>query len=380
MRYGKVTVMAAALALALSACGRDDDEYVDATPDMEGLALEITGAASEGVTAGTQGLTGAEDLGQSEQGVGTVPEYLAAARSGIRQLNETLRRALSPIVSLVSRGGRMAPGETRIYGPRDSDGATWKLTIRRVAEGRFAWKLEAKPIGGPDTAYQIIMAGGVQRGLLPHRGRGAVGINLDNLKSVLGDTFPGQGKLLAAYAHVGEQHESKSLAYVLRNFTPNLTEHDPVNAAFVGHRLVESGATAVRLVARVNIESSPTLAKETVALRVRWLPGVGGAGAIRAFGGDIPDGSWYRGFACWDATEQEGFKTLQLCTASSTGPVCNAVDGYPRGLLSNCRPNLGEGDVLPPTDGEITSTSPEAGAPMTDPLAPPTDVIDETGG
>jgi hypothetical protein len=375
MRYGKVTLLTAALALALSACGRDDDEYVDATPDMEGLAMEITGAASEGISAGTQGLSGADGLGQSEQGAGAVPEYLAAARSGVRDLNEMLRRALTPIVSLVSRGGRMAPDETRIYGPRDSDGATWRLTVRKVAQGRFAWKLEAKPVGGPDTAYQIIMAGGVQRGAIPHRGRGAVGINLNNLKSVLGDTFPGQGKLLAAYAHVGDQHESKSLAYVLHGFTPNVAERDPVDAAIVGHRLLPSGASGVRLVTKVNIESSETAEKETVALRVRWVPGVGGAGALRAWGGDIAEGTWYRGFACWDATEQEGFKVLQHCT----GPA-SCTDVVRVGHLSSCRPNLGEGDVLPPTDGEVISTAPEAGAPATDPLTPPADVTDETGG
>jgi len=373
MRFGKMTILAGALAVALTACGRGDEEFTDAMPDMEGLALEISNQAAEGVSA-----AGLE--GTSSQGVGTVPEFLQAARGAARQLNSMLRRAIEPIAALVARDGRIEPGATRVYGPQDRDGATWKLTVRRIAPNKYGWKLEAKPIGADDAAYLIIMGGAVQRGLEPHRGRGVVGLNLDNLKTVLGDTFPGQGKALAAFAHVENAAgtgSAKSLAYLLRNFTPNATEHGPVDAAFVGHKFLPSGATGIRLLAKVNIEASATAEKENVALRVRWLPGVGGAGVARAWGGDIPAGTWYRGFACWDAMEQEGFKMVQSCVMNATTgtPDCTPLAGYPVGQLSNCRPGTGQAELPYLEESDVMSTAPEAGAPETgDALAVPTDV------
>jgi len=376
MRFGKLTIMAAALVAAFAGCGRGDEEFTDATPDMDSVALEISNQAAEGVT--TSGLEGS-----SSQGVGSVPEFLQDARDGIRSLNEALRSAVEPIAAMVAKNGKIEAGQARVYGPFDRDGATYRLTVKRLqaatadAGARFAWKLEAKPAGADDTAYLIVMAGGIARGLEPHHGRGVIGVNLDNLKLVKGDTFHGQGKLLAAFAHVENAAgtlQAKSLAYLLRGFTPDATAHDPVDAAFVGHKLLPSGATGVRIVAKVNIDSTATAAKETVGLRVKWIPGVGGAGVMRASGGDIADGTWYRGFACWDAQEMEGFKVVESCTLNATSglPDCSVVQTA--GALANCRPGTARGEVPELEASDLNSTTPEAGAPTTDPLSVPGDM------
>jgi len=372
MRFGKMTILGAALAAALAGCGRGDEEYTDAMPDMDSVALEISNQAAEGVT--TSGLEGT-----SSQGVGSIPEFLADAREAIKGLNDITRREVEGIASIVAKNGKPEAGQVRVYGPADRDGATYRLTVKRLEVNKFAWKLEAKPLGADDTAYLIVMAGGIARGAEPHHGRGVIGTNLDNLKAVLGSSFNGQGKMLAAFAHVENAAgtlEAKSLAYLLHGFTPDVTQHEPLDAAFVGHKLLPSGATGVRIAAKVNIDSTATAAKETVAMRVKWLPGVGGAGAIRAWGGDIAAGTWYRGFACWDAQEAEGFKVLQSCTLNATTglPDCTNLQGYPVGQLSNCRPGTAQADVPELTESDVTSTAPEAGAPSTDPLAVPADM------
>src|SRR5262245_60734979 len=111
MRFGKLTIMAAALVAALAGCGRGDEEFTDATPDMDGLALEISNQAAEGVT--TAGL----EAGQSTQGVGSIPEFLQDARNGIRELNDFTRREVEAIAQLTARQGRPVAGEARVYGP-----------------------------------------------------------------------------------------------------------------------------------------------------------------------------------------------------------------------------------------------------------------------
>lgn len=82
----KLTSVSAALVFAL-ACGRGDEDFTDATPDMESLALEISNQAAEGVT--TAGL----QAGTSASGLATGPEFLRNAREAVANLNGMLRRA-----------------------------------------------------------------------------------------------------------------------------------------------------------------------------------------------------------------------------------------------------------------------------------------------
>src|SRR5690349_4604524 len=123
MRFGKMSILAAALVAALAGCGRGDEEFTDSTPDMDGVALEISNQAAEGVT--TAGLEG-----QSAQGVASVPEFLADARAAIKELNDLTRREVEAISAMVAKNGKPAAGDARVYGPTDKDGATWQLTVK----------------------------------------------------------------------------------------------------------------------------------------------------------------------------------------------------------------------------------------------------------
>ena len=376
MRYGKSLLLSSVLVL-VSAC-HPDQEYVDSLPDMAGLGLEITGGASEGFSSAAltydQDALTAEDLEQVSQAVGTVPEYLQEARNGIKELNENIRRIMDPIVTIIrNNAARAEPGQGRTW-TRDVDGITYRLGIRKLAPRRFAWRVDAKPVGAEDTAYLMVMSGGIARGLEPHRGRGFLGINLNNLKEVKPD-FPGQGTLFCGFAHEGE---SKTLSYGLRNFTPNLANRAPINAAFVGHRAMPSGATAVRLAALVNLPQAVGDVedhRELVRLRVRWLPGVGGRGDMMATGGDIPAGTVYHGIGCWNVSEEETFKAVFRCTRTgdTTPPACERISVA--GNRSTCAM-----DLRPATDGPETglpedpmNLDPEVGAPSA-PMLPPADM------
>jgi len=348
-----------AVAVLVCACGRPQDEFVDSLPDMQGVGMEISGGAEEGFTGSALSYEGLEvaDIAQVTQEIESVPEFLQHARAGIRQLNEHVRRILEPIVAAARESaGELGEGQSRVW-TRDAHGLTWRLTIRRLAVNRFAWKVEAKQIGSADSTYKVVLGGGIVRGREAHRGRGFLGIDLDNLKLV-DSTFPGQGKLLCGFSHTAV---GKTLAYFLRNFTPDSTNHDPVTAAFVGHRVTSTGLTGVKIVGRFNLEGAgptPTAAKELVRLRVRYLPGTGGRGDVVATGGDIPEGVWYYGVGCWNAAQEEGFKVLFRCTRSTTGtPACEVV--HRRGDRSACafRPDENDDVNRQPTDS-LTDMSP----------------------
>lgn len=374
--YGKALILSSAL-VVVSAC-HPDQEYVDALPDMAGLGLEISGGASEGMSTSAltydQDALTAEDLEQVSQAVATAPEFLQEARNGVRELNQHVRRILDPIADLIrNNAARAEPGQVRVW-TRDVDGITYRLGIKKIAPLKFAWRVDAKPVGAEDAMYKVVMGGGIARNREPHRGRGFLGIDLNNLKLVKTD-FPGQGRLFCGFAHQGE---SKTLAYMLRGFTPNLEQRAPIDAAFVGHRVMPSGATAVRLATLVNLPQAVGETedhRELVRLRVRYLPGTGGRGDMLATGGDLPLGTAYHGIACWNADEEETFKALFRCTraSGSTTPACELVSrtGDRTACALDLRPSMDGPETNLPEDP--MSLEPEAGAPV-DLMPPPADM------
>jgi hypothetical protein len=374
MRIGKSMMLGAALVLA--ACGGkndgvDDAEYVEATPDLSGTALEINGeaAAEEGAALIAEGFDARED---ELNGQGA--EFLEQARLQVRALNSALKEAITPIVELVNRGGAEAePGDVLVYGPVDRANATFKFTIKKVAQQRFAWKLEARPLGSTDNAaYRIVSVGRLAKGERAHRGRGTIGVNLDNLKQVVPD-FPGQGKLMASFAHNGAG--DKTLAYRLLGFTPNAANHEPTTGAFVGHRRMPSGATRVRVHGQYNLRNTETSQKENVVAAIRWLPGTGGRADIVASGGDIAAGTFFVGTACWDRQEMERFRVLRQCTRGQQANECTVVPGSQMGDREDCPAAELRGDITPPT-GNLDDIAQEPGAPA-EPEPVPGDVIAE---
>lgn len=383
MRIGKWMLMGAALALGGACNVNPNQEYADALPQQDGLSLQITGAASEAATSlntPNQGrvITG-DDIGFVNSGLTSVPEFLQDARAGISELNEGVKNILDKVQDVVTSGdGKAISSDVREYGPKDIGNVTVRLFVKKFDATHFGWRIDAKPLGGDDSTYVIVMGGGIAKNPDPHRGRGFVGIDLDNWKSV-DSTFTGEGKLLCGFAHVGN---SKTLAYALKNFTPSTSTHDPVTAAFVGHRLDPTGESAVRLAGFFNLDGTATSAKEFVRLRAHWIPGTGGRADLLAVGGDIPAGTLYWGASCWDVSETETYKILVQCTGSTAGSTSSASCTVlsQTGNKATCASALGpdpETAQNVPT-GDVNAVTPESSSPATPPT-PPSGVSDGTG-
>ena len=361
MRIGKSMMLGAALVLA--ACGKDagvdDTAFVEATPDLAGTSLEINSAAAAEDGAALI----AEGFGVNEGALnGQGQEFLEGARVQAKAVNAALKEAITPIVELVNAGGAEAePGDVLVYGPKDRANATFLFTIKKVTEQRYVWKLQARPLGSTEAAaYKIVAAGGLTKGAAAHRGRGTIGINLDNLKSVA-PSFPGQGKLMASFAHTAGN--DKALSYRLANFTPNPANLEPVTGAFVGHRLQPSGATRVRVFGKYNLQNTATEQKENVFARLRFIPGTGGRADVFASGGDIAADKYFIGSACWDAQELEKFRILRQCTKGQPLTSCTVVPGSVVGDRSACPAADLRGDDAPPA-GNPDDVAQEPDAPV----------------
>ncbi len=358
-------LIAAGLALTLAGCAGED--FSEGTPDVEGLALELAGGGAESLALSAPTIT---------------PDDLAEARARIAALNRTVRAVLEPVAALVKEQAQDPSADVRVYGPADlpaaSPVATFQLTVRKIRERRYGWRLDARPLADAAAPWKPVLAGALTLGYAPHRGSGILGVSLVALNAVNPVAFPGSGYLVAAFAH--REGGAKTLVYGLRDFDPQGTGQ-AANAVFAGHRTA-AGVRRVRVMA-ISDRILDTPDPELVLSHLGWVPGLGGRGFVvvsgwldggGAYHGDVPQGSYWLGYGCWDAVAAEGFKEWRLC---STGPVaCLADPGtiqMTQGSPSACVPGT---EVAPPADPTQVD-GPTDGAPDVPPALPaqvPTDI------
>jgi len=362
----KRILLCASLALA-AACGGAANEFAASTPDVRGQSIEITGAKAEGATFLT------ESNGVSSQDLSNPPEYLAKTREAIKGLNDLVKKFLTPVVDAVATAGTELPGhgDTKVFGPRDDNGVTWTLTVKRTSGHGFGWVLSGKPVGQPDTAYVNVAAGRLKRtGSAEHRGSGVTSIDLDAYATI-DATSHAAGKLFNAFKHFGDDGEAKVVVYALKGFTADSTVAQPADGVIYGHK-TPSGEAVVR-VAAVSETLAPVAPSTTEAgpelmlARLHWIPSVGGRADLyfpstmpgTSSNGDVPAGKFVAAKSCWDQSEQEGFKAVAVCTAGQpvTTTSCSVTT---EGAETACRPGLTAEQM---SDADEHNMSEDKGAP-----------------
>lgn len=394
---------AAAAALLLGACGGSTD-FVGGTPDVLGLTLETTGGSGDGLAL-TADATPGVDL--------TAPvdtcadyEFFCNVRFAVAGVNYFVRVALEPVEALVKLPPTEKPGDVRVYGPKGlpeaAPVANFQLTVKSMGNDLFRWKLEAQATSPADAPFLVVMAGQLEKGDRPHRGRGSIGIDLDRLNAVNATVFTGSGRLLASFAHVGD---SKALAIAARDFEPTSAAPHPINAVFVGHR--HNGVARVRLAsigAYLPPKGTPTDATpdELLLARAGFWGGTGGVAAVTVLDAPAPIGGtdvasygvtgfqvdFFLGLSCVDASATDVFRNLFACSRADVYPgtthhcVALPVIGLPPwahqlGTPADCVPGTSPFSELTPPATDPTDPTMEDGAPVT-PDAPPTAMPDSS--
>jgi hypothetical protein len=363
---------AAGLAVLLGACGTQTD-FAGGTPDVDGLTLELAGGTDEGLaTAGSSqdALLAAPDLG---------PDDLALARARILALNTYVRWVVEPIALLTTLQADEPARSVRIYGPAPwpaaAPVANFRLIVKKLADDRFGWRLDAQPLAGGD--FLPVLAGALKRGYAPHRGSGFLGVNLENLRAVNPAAWPGSGYLVAAFAHA--PGGAKTLVYALVNFDPSGSAA-PANAVYAGHRTA-LGVRHVRVMA-VSDRVITTADPELVLALAGWVPGIGGRGFISVSGwtddtgtyhGDVAQGSYWLSATCWGPFGGLLYKDWRYCTAVDPATCLLQPADMIEVNVASCLPGT---ELAPPVDATQT-TGPTDGAPVAPPALPatvPTDI------
>jgi hypothetical protein len=398
-------ILAATLAAALAACGKTaTPDFAGGTPDAAGLTLETQGGSTDGLastpSSGAAALTVTPDAVTATACPATPASYewTCQIRQSVIGINRFVRAAVEPVEALVAAGGASSPSEdVRVYGPAALPAAApvarFTLTVRFLGNDTFRWKLEAAPVAG-GTA-RVVMAGQLHRGDLPHRGRGFIGIDLDQLHAVNAAAFTGQGKLLAAFAHAGA---AKALVYAAQAFSADGVA-SPVSAVFTGWKDA-LGRARVRLAAKGELlapVSGADAGDELLLSRIGYWPALGGRtaavvlqGDVASYGGSAPnysnlDVKAFLGLECFGAGLDVTYRALWVCgtnTSTSTNE-CRPVDAFNTDtakaigtdvtglpVAGACVPNTDLYDAATGVGTDPNATALEPGAPAA-PDAPP---------
>lgn len=342
------------LAYCAAACGSRDEgspsaDELDGVPELAAVQMSLTDAVeAEGAATDADGI----DLDTLSDDVDliAVPEEaaedLAAGQHAIRELNQALRSFLRPIVELVRNNEPSARvGATHVWGPVTRGDVEYRLMLRHAAEGRFAWRLDARA-AGTDGAFRRVALGRLVRGDEARRGKGGMGVDLDAL-AALDDGIKAQGKVLVGFRH-GEA--GTTIGYGLRAFTPDAESKPAIDALLRGVHL-KQGINRVRLAYHGDVKGSASDARELVLARLRHARGVGGRSDVIAMGGDVPDGQLWIRSQCWTAKLAKTFSEVQLCPLETPIDLSACAVLETNGDVTACDKTLRDPE-LPPADPE----------------------------
>jgi hypothetical protein len=275
----KLSILAAALALA--ACGKSNksDNYSALVPDAAAITLETPSS-----TGGSAQLTALVAPPQDPATVlTTAGDDLGKVKTEAAHLNAAIHKIFDRLEDLMASGGKELPGHVKVWGPAvrcvepDTSGCLAEATLRlRVALGANdhagGFVLDARPVSSTDEgAFKPVVAGWIVRGALERRGVGKVWVNFENLKAAAGAGFKGEGYLAAGFAAGPFE---KAARYRMLGFTRDPALHAPVTAAFAGWRS-PTGVLRARAIGIGNYDTAGG-ADELGAWRAVYHPTYGG--------------------------------------------------------------------------------------------------------
>lgn len=313
---------------SLLACGcgsetsnSEVDDFAEGAPELAAVELRITGDPAAEELAVDEDAIDAEAFAADELAQVSIDDDasedtadLRSARGAVRDLNQSLRRFLEPVVALVRE---TAPterkGEVRVWGPVIRGATEYRFAIQRKAASRFAWLLDAR-VADSDTEYSHVAAGGLTVGLAARRGAGIAGFDLDALGAV-DPTVVARGQLLAGFAH-GKL--GTTVGYALKSFSRDPEKKAGVDALIQQVHLAKE-VNRLRLAYRGDVAGTPTEAEELVLARVRHARGVGGRSDAIVTGGDVPGTQAWVVSQCWSASLEQSYRIVRVCPGDGLG-------------------------------------------------------------
>jgi hypothetical protein len=361
------TLITAALAIALGACGQKakTDPYLANVPDVAALTMDTSAAAPAGVVS------------LEPAGVASLQNDLAVVHEKAEAMNHAVRDVFAHLEAITSTGGHELVGNVKEWGPVDRcvepDGtggcvlggvANLRLFVKLFGDRASAFRVDARPQGStnPDD-FQPVLAGYLMRGAVERRGAGKLWVDFPNLQAAA-HGFRGEGYLAAGFA---AGPIAKEVTYRMLGFTRDAALYPKVIAASFTAWKNAAGWVRARVAGIKDLDQTTT-APELGIWRAVWAPGFGG----RAFTvisdfwdpqtqttvGDVPTDKYWFARACYPPGQSvPSYKEWFLCDRGVHPEMMMGVTVMVPNHPAYCV--LQNGGVGAPDTSVVTPSSPQ---------------------
>ena len=262
------SLLAATCTLSLVACIKQDEGPKDidrALPTADQVSIKLPETTAR--------------LIDQQDAVGQLATWYVATRDVTRTFNGGSAWVLVLLHAIVQFPVTSVHGDTFTWGPWSQalDPAEYKLDVRAVGDGTFAYQLSGRSKTQANAQFEVVIDGTADPRAGDQKGSGQFLIDFDAGKRVNPiDASDAKGSVDVKY----------DLAQ--RNLDLTIMSTDatgqPVSADYAYNQATDGGGDMVFDV-NSNIDSKP--ANETVTLRSRWLGNGAGRADARIAGGDL---------------------------------------------------------------------------------------------
>ena len=287
------SLVAAACTLSLVACVKQDEAPKDidrAIPTADQVAIKLPDSTA--------------------RSVGQLANWYVATRDVTRMFNGGSAWVLVLIHTIVQFPVTTVDGDTYTWGPWSEalDPAEYKLDVRAVGDGTYAYKLSGRSKTKADAQFEVVIDGTSDPRAGELKGNGEFLIDFDASKRVNPlDNSNAKGSVDVKY-DLAQHHLDLTIMS-----TDALGQ--PVLADYAYNQAADGGGD---MVFDINGNVGGGAKLETMTLRSRWLGTGAGRADARIAGGDL-GALQATASECWDTTFKRVFYTDSASFAATEG-------------------------------------------------------------
>lgn len=292
------TLLATTAALSLVACVQQDDSPKDidrALPTADQVSIKLPDQAAKSF---------------NQDAVGQLANWYVATRDVTRMFNGGVGWVLVLVHTIVKFPATTVKGDTFTWGPWSQalDPAEYKLDVRAVGDGTYAYKLSGRSKTKTNAQFEVVIDGKADPRAGDEKGSGELLIDFDAGKRVNPiDGGDAKGSVNARY-NLAQHHLDLTIMS-----TDALGQ--PVLADYAYNQAADGGGD---MVFDVNGNVGGGAKLETLTLRSRWLGNGSGRADARFGGGDL-GGFQATASECWDLMFKRVFYTDSVNFAATEG-------------------------------------------------------------
>lgn len=310
----RLSILGAALVFA--ACGgQKGDEFRAGLPTTEAVKLNVPAKAGQALEA--------DNLGTAQQALqGQTSDFYKLTRGVTVSVNGGTAFVLNLVKRITEYPATSVSGNTAVWGPHTEalSPNTWKLSVTKVSDTEYTYKLEGKAKTDPDTAFVTVLSGthhpamDAQNQVLENYGAGSFLIDWDK-SATLPEHDSNVGSAQITYARTAPGADTS----VDVGFT-NVKDGDTGNLVSANYKYLEHAAQDGEFQFSIdkNVDSDPNRPLiEHLTIKSRWLSTGLGRSDIKATGGDVGTTPATVN-ECWDANFVSRFEAVSWAPNDTT--------------------------------------------------------------